>query len=226
MKVRKCPIRAVSTVLAALLLCAAWLGGCAAPAPPQDLATAFLAAEDFSFVWDQTLESLRKMGFQPDRQDRSNRVIITLPETSAQWFEWWRSDVADPYSMTESSIQTVHRVVTIQYGAPTADGKPIPLTVRVDVSRLFVPERQITTASNGLNLFSARVPTVEGERQESGIRRNEWVLLGRDAAQEQRVLDRILAACGGQVAAADLPVESAPTTTPSTTTTTLPTSRS
>lgn len=174
--------------------------GCAAPLAPETATRGAVAPDDFELVWEQSLRALRKLGLQPDRQDRANRTIVTTPETSGQWFEWWRSDVADEYAMTESSLQTVRRQVRVEFGKPAQSGGPINVDVKVQVFRLDRPERQVTTASSAFNIFSARVPTAEGEPPEGGASAVQWVALGRDVAMEQRILDRILLACGGAVA--------------------------
>lgn len=184
-----------------ILLIAACVSGCTAPLPPETATRGAVAPDDFELVWEQSLRALRKLGFQPDRQDRANRTIATTPETSGQWFEWWRSDVADEYSMAESSVQTVQRQVKVEFGKPAQPGGAITVDVEVRVFRLDRPERQVTTASSAFNIFSARVPTVEGEPPEGSASAVQWIALGRDVAMEQRVLDRILLACGGAVAA-------------------------
>lgn len=75
-----------------------------------------------------------------------------------------------------------------------ADGAAPRYVLSVDVqkSRFQTPERQVTTASGALAMFSDSVPTTEGVReQRSG--RAHWRSLGRDARLEQYLLARILA---------------------------------
>jgi len=60
------------------------------------------------------------------------------------------------------------------------------LTVRVEKSRLSQPDRQVTTASGALGMYSTRVPTTEGERVRT--RDVHWVPAGRDGLLEEFLL--------------------------------------
>jgi len=163
---------------------------CHAPTVDQTPTRAALPPDDFDFIWAESLRALRRLGLEPDRQDRVNRVIVTRPETSAQWFEFWRCDVADPYSLAESSLHTVRRQATVRF-TPELTSEPVHVVVQVDVYRASTPERQITTASGGLNLFSAKAPTAEGEVLSSPSEAMEWTPLGRDPAMERRIADAL-----------------------------------
>lgn len=79
---------------------------------------------------------------------------------------------------------------TAPSGAPAALYRVI---VRVDKSRYAAPERQITTASGALAIYSARVPTEEGARGEHS-RSVQWVPLGRDPLLEEFFLDQFTTA--------------------------------
>jgi hypothetical protein len=63
------------------------------------------------------------------------------------------------------------------------------LTVQVDKSRLTQPDRQVTTASGALGMYSVRVPTTEGERLR--VRDSHWVPLGRDGLLEEYLLQEL-----------------------------------
>jgi hypothetical protein len=62
--------------------------------------------------------------------------------------------------------------------------------VQVDKTRLSAPERQITTASGAMSMYSVRTPTVEGQRGK-GSRGVEWVPHGRDALLEAFFIDQL-----------------------------------
>ena len=62
------------------------------------------------------------------------------------------------------------------------------LGVRVDKSRYSAPERQVTTASGALAIYSERLPTAEGLRG-AASRSNQWTPLGRDELLESYLLD-------------------------------------
>lgn len=170
-----------------------FLAACTRPAPPTGLTAAKIEADQLEPLWDATLSVLRKHDFLPDRQDRAQGVITTLPSTSRQWGEVWRHDLADNYSKVESSMHTVQRQVTVRF----VKSPEWSLSVQVDVFRLNVPESQITTASSAFQAFSGALPDTEGSQQISGVARGRnWVPKGRDAAMEDRLLNRILATAG------------------------------
>ena len=140
-------------------------------------------------LWWTTLSVLEKHDFQPDRQDRAQGIITTLPTTSMQWGEFWRQDVADAYSYGESSLHTMQRQATVRFIHDSA----WRVEVQVDVYRLCMPDSQLTTASSVFQAFSGVLPESEGTLTIRGTPRRTWVRLGRDGAMEQRLLNRILA---------------------------------
>jgi hypothetical protein len=145
--------------------------------------------------------------------DRARGLIVSDPTTSAQWFEWWRADAPGGYQLLESSLHTIRRVVTVHVEpvdaagtAAAASGEPLPpeergagryrLAVQVEKSRYSAPERQITTASGALQIYSESTPTVEGERGPRS-RRVQWVPLGRDPLLEAFLLAKLSDALPG-----------------------------
>jgi hypothetical protein len=159
---------------------------------------------------------LRLYDFPPDRVDRVRGLIVSRPTTSGQWFEWWRVDSRGPYQLAESSLHTMRRIVTVNVeplegtaGSAPAGAEPqhgalqtaatqnvggrYRLRVEVEKSRFSAPERQITTASGALFIYSERVPTVEGLRGPQS-RHAQWVPLGRDALLEDFLLQKLAAA--------------------------------
>lgn len=59
------------------------------------------------------MSALRRNHFTIAYADRTAGRIVTQPETSKQWFEFWRSDAPGGYQVLESSLHTIRRVVTI-----------------------------------------------------------------------------------------------------------------
>jgi len=151
---------------------------------------------DLESLWDAGLAVLRRHDFQPDRQDRALGVITTLPATSRQWGEFWRQDVADPYSFLQASLQTIRRQVTVRFLRRGQDYWDID--VQVDVFRQCRPESQITTASSAYQAFSGVLPTYEGGLQVVGKPEVWWAPIGRDGAMEARLLNLILDRAGSE----------------------------
>jgi hypothetical protein len=195
----------------ALLVCAAFLlSGCHAPAQPAGPSEIVLHVPDYDEFFDASMSLLRLYDFPPDRVDRTRGLIVSHPTTSGQFFEWWRVDARGPYQVAEASLHTMRRIVTVNIepasgqaatGVPVVveTGKmPIPpdsgdlyrLRVQVDKSRYTAPERQVTTTSGILVMYSGRIPTVEGERGPAS-RFAQWVPLGRDPLLEQFLVERL-----------------------------------
>jgi len=190
-------VRPSSAVIGSVLAIAASLlgyTGCARPIAPDTPTAAAVRQSDLDVLWQAALDVLVRMELPPDRQDRANGVIETLPVTSKQFWEFWRRDIADPYSQVVSDLQTIQRKVIVRFS-------PLPTTerwrveVEVPVYRIQLPERQLTSSSTAIELYGSTVPTTTGEivpRQQVAYQEP----LGRDAALEDRILDLILSQSG------------------------------
>jgi hypothetical protein len=183
--------------------------GCGQPVRPEVPTSAPAYNEELDVLWDAALYVLQKHQFEPDRQDRTAGTITTKPTTSRQWGEFWRQDVDphDSYSMAEASLQTIQRQATVRFIKGNEGWR---VEVQVDVSRLNMPESQITTASSAILAFSGTLPTNEGQSFRDPRLRKNWDLLGRDGAMEERLLDRILSAAGRYPAEDEPAVEEEP----------------
>lgn len=165
-------------------------GACVRPAQPTTPTAANVADADMDSMWDATLSVLRRIEFHPDRQDRATGIIETVPTTTKQIWEFWRQDVADPYSQTLADLQTIQRKAIIRF-RKVGEPKQWQVDVEVDVYRLQQPERQITSSSSGLEAFSSQLPTGEGQLLLRGSG-NYLEPLGRDAAMESKLLAMIM----------------------------------
>ncbi|OWY72283.1 hypothetical protein B7486_05010 [cyanobacterium TDX16] len=185
----KRPRHAAFSHLHLLTICILFMqpSGCSRPAPPQEPTESAVASQDIDILWDSALSVLRKLDFQPDRQDRAAGIITTFPTTSMQWHEPWRQDVADGYSLAMSSLHTIQRKVTIRF----LREQQWVIDVQVEMFILSAPDYQITTASSAIRSFAGDLPTVTGETA-LGAASREWVSMGRDGYMEARILDRVL----------------------------------
>ncbi len=183
----------ISSAVVFLGLAAMLSGGCFDPpaeyGPVQaDVITS--EETDFEAMWDTVLRVLQRYDFRPDRQDRREGVITTLPITSRQWFEFWRDDAIGLYQMTEASLHTIQRQAVIKIRRRPEPGR-YRVIVRVDVFRYSVPERQVTTPSGALAMFDAKMPSEQGDLPGRGEAAH-WVRVGRDPEMEGMLLRRIL----------------------------------
>jgi len=166
--------------------------GCRAPAPPDGPSEIVLRISDREAFLDATLTLLRERDFRPQRVERDAGLIVTEPCTSQQWFEFWRHDALGPYQLLEASLHTVRRNVTIRVepAGPDRPGDEYRVAVQVDKQRYSAPERQVTTASGALAIYSERLPTTEG-LMAARTAGEHWVALGRDALLESYLLGQI-----------------------------------
>ena len=167
--------------------------GCADPPSDYGPVQADVIADDptaFEDLWETILRVLRRADLRPDRQDRREGIITTFPVTSQQWFEFWRNDAMGAYQWAESSMQTVQRQAVVRIRRLPEPGR-YRVTVKVDVFRFSTPERQVTTPSGALAMFSSRLPTEQGELA-GPAEGAHWVHLGRDPRMEGALLRRIL----------------------------------
>jgi hypothetical protein len=170
----------------------ACLAGCQAPPSPEGPSEALVRLVDYDGFMDRTLTSLRELDLPPQHVDRVRGVVHTRPTTSGQWFEPWRVDARGGYQLLESSLHTIRRRVTVrcEYAGEGAPLDEFRLRVEVAKERFSSPQRQVTTASGALAIYSERLPTEEGLRA-SQVRGDHWVPLGRDGPLEAYLLRRI-----------------------------------
>jgi hypothetical protein len=186
---RRCAV----LVLLALLFC----NGCSRPADPCGPTLSRVEAstpEAYRELWDAAASTLRHQFFRLDRQDRTEGILTTVPETSASAFELWRPQPEPAYYWLESNLSTIQRQATVRF-RPAEDGG---YEVEVEVQRLryILPERQVDNSAAALRLYSSLAPTESGQIERAS-ETARWLPLGRDEPYEQRLLARILKRYGG-----------------------------
>ncbi len=184
-------MRVIARTLFCLLL-AFFVAGCHAPPAPDGPTEMVLQIPDREAFLDASLTLLRERDFPPEQVNRADGVVVTGPSTGQQWFEFWRRDSLGGYQLFESSIHTVRRIVTVHVDPadPASPGEAFRVSVHVDKERHSAPERQVTTASGALAIYSERLPTTEGllAAKTAG---EHWVPLGRDLPLELYLLDKL-----------------------------------
>ncbi len=171
--------------------------GCTRPTEPVGATLARIDAqtpESYNQLYDAAAESLRRQWFRLDRQDRTNGIVTTFPETSANWFEVWRPQPSPGYYWWEANLATVQRQATVRI-EPAADQGTYDLTIEVKRLRYSLPERQVDNPAAAQRLYSNAAPTSEG-RTERASQTARWIPLGRDAEMEERLLADITSRYG------------------------------
>ncbi len=148
--------------------------------------------ENFNAMWDAATEVLGKYRFTIDRADRRAGVITTFPMTGRHWFEFWRKDAATPRDVTEGTLQTIYRRVTVNIRRKEAGGKEYLVAVQVHTTRSDLPNPQVTSTSEAYNLFlnpdMPRSASLTGLGGPSG---SKSVPLGRDENLEEILRQQI-----------------------------------
>lgn len=169
-----------------------WATGCKAPiAPttPTAMRVSVDSPEDFDTLWQATGKTLRKYYLEPDRQDRTEGVITTIPETTGVWFEPWRPQPQPAYAWWEANLHTIRRQATVTI-RPVAEPE-YELVVEVNRFKYSLAERTVDNPAGALRLYSEAAPTTSG-RMEKPSRTARWIPLGRDGWMEQAILTDIL----------------------------------
>jgi hypothetical protein len=179
----------MTTCMMTFLVC---LVGCQQPHPPSEPSpqTLLIQKDDIDMAWDETLDVLREHYFIPDRQDRRAGLIVSYPDLSKQWFEFWRDDAQGSYEVAESSLHTVRRTVEVRFVPVKGKKDKYEIKVCVLVHRKSEPGRQITSSSGAYMAFRDNVPLVTGDTPK---RQNvlQWVFIGEDTRMENYLIRRI-----------------------------------
>lgn len=182
--------RTIKTAI--LLTVAAIVTGCTAPPRGGDpVQQSFQAADAVQRdrIWTVSADVLRDHGFRIDRFDRRAGIITTRPQTSQQFFEFWRKDVNTPYDWMEASFRTIRRHVEVETRLDES-GDEAPVTVTVYRETFATPERQFNNSIAAFRMFGDDLPSEEsGERVSRAD--DYWIPDGRDPAMESYFLDQI-----------------------------------
>jgi hypothetical protein len=187
-----------------LLVLVGWCAaGCAShpPTPPpvdhpetaeidywvKQPAVATIEADDFTPLWRACRNATVASSFTIDRADFRSGLMTTLPLVSKQFFELWRNDVATPYDLAESSLDTVRR--TVRFEIRRRDDGRFEAVPKVIKERFSLAERRITSVARFAETFTTE--RVEGDRNRdragADLPDQYWSATGRDYALERHL---------------------------------------
>lgn len=160
-----------------------------------NLAALSVSGRDFDRLWNAADETARDFGFTIDRTDYRGGVMTTVPLTSGQWFEIWRSDIRNFDDLAESSTATIRRTIRFEF-AREKDGtfKVFP---KVLVERQSTAEQRITSVVSYQAAFRRPLRTRDrpGGTRESDegvvLPYRYWYLTGRDQSLETALVDAL-----------------------------------
>lgn len=172
--------------------------GCAAPvvlsaSTPNPLP---LPPVDRDVLWTNLVDVVDDY-FQIEREQRVQQVgnvltegrIDTYPVVGATIFEPWRGDSANLQERWEATLQSIRRRATLRV-VPTGEGYLVDVLVLKELEDVPRPEHATAPSASLRNdsaLWRFTVPPL-GQAPTAG-----WILLGRDPALEQRIIDQLQA---------------------------------
>ncbi|MBN2211803.1 MAG: hypothetical protein JW709_10455 [Sedimentisphaerales bacterium] len=168
-----------------MYLCLITLGGCSAPPAGQPQICVITAERDL--LWQSCDRVIRRFGFEPYLVQPGRGLIITEPQTSAQWFECWRKDTPTAYALAESSLHTIRRHVRLEVSYDAAAEASINCAVAIE--RLHRTE-DTGALRYATNIFSQGSSSAIPRRQQD-LTEVEWISLGYDMELQQKILDEI-----------------------------------
>jgi hypothetical protein len=132
---------------------------------------------------------LVKMHFTIEKADTRRGFIRTRPLSGAQFFEFWRSDNVGAGNWLESNLHSIRRVVELNM---SEQDEGLCINCDVQVHRLSLPERRVSSSARAYDMFSASSPALQ--RIELNLEQKEsmaWIDLGKDTQLAAEILKRI-----------------------------------
>lgn len=150
------------------------------------LCTEGVSVEEFMQAAEK---ELYRIGFELEKYDVADGILITRPLRGGQFFEFWRGDNASGQGFAESNMHSIRRIVQLRF-LPDTEG--VCMECRTQVQRLSM-DADVVQGGNSL----AGQFTESNERQQRlGVKQESqnattWIELGSDAALERKILTRI-----------------------------------
>lgn len=155
-----------------------------------------IPASECDFVWDQIVDVVDD-DFDIESEQRVRRVgdvltvgrIDTAPQTGATLIELWKGDAADLYERLHGTLQTLRRRAVVQV-IPAGETFQVEVVVFKELEDLGMA--QFSTAGQATFRNDGSFVRIE---EPVGIQPYTlgWIPLGRDTAEEQKMLNKIAA---------------------------------
>jgi hypothetical protein len=140
-------------------------------------------------VMETAEDVLAKMRFTIEKADAESGFIRTRPLAGAQFFEFWRSDNVGPENQLESNLHSIRRIAELNIRAQDDE---LFISCEVQVHRLSLPERQVSSSARAYGIFSQSTSSLQklslSPEQKAGF---AWIDLGRDDLLAAEILKRI-----------------------------------
>ncbi len=142
---------------------------------------------------EQTMQAAEKelyrMGFELEKYDFADGILITRPLRGGQFFELWRGDNTSGQAFAESNMHSIRRIVQLRF-RPDAGG--VCMECQTQVQRLSINADTI----RGRGSLAGQFTESSSRQQGLGVKAESkdamtWIELGRDAALETKILRHI-----------------------------------
>lgn len=133
-------------------------------------------------------DALRQMNFVIAKSDSQSGTIITRPLSGAQLLEFWRKDTVGRFNKAEANLHSIRKIVRLDISRE--DGG-LCIKCTAITQRLSLTEDEITSTSQAYRMFSESGESMQKLKLRKG--QASWLELGRDAALEKRILEKIAA---------------------------------
>ncbi len=162
-------------------------------------AVATVQHDDYDRLWEACRQTARWRGFQIDRADYRNGLLVSRPLISKQLFEVWRRDTMRVSDMAESTLATIRRIVRFEI-SKQEDGT-FACVPKVVIERYTSTERRITTVTQYRESFSIE-PEQGSREKDKGVNVPDtyWYATGRDAVLEKDLAEGIRSRVRGMAA--------------------------
>jgi hypothetical protein len=142
-------------------------------------AEAMAAAEDV----------LGEMRFSIEKSNVESGFMRSRPLIGGQFFEFWRSDNVGAFNWSEANLHSIRRIVELDI---RQEGEELCIGCDVNVQRLKLPERHVSSSSGAYAMFSDSERSMQRLELNAKQRRGmAWIELGGDGRLETEILKRV-----------------------------------
>ena len=115
--------------------------------------------------------------------------IRTRPLPGAQFFEFWRRDNVGADNWLQANLHSIRRVVELNI---SEQDEGLRISCEVQIYRLSLPERQVSSSARAYSLFSISGPTLQKIQLNPEQKEDmAWIDAGQDEQLAAEILKRI-----------------------------------
>lgn len=152
-------------------------------------AVASVTSADFDKLFDASERSARKHYFTIDQADRRSGLIVSKPEITKQFFEFWRNDSGTARGTVDSSLATHRRTVRYEF-TRNPDGT-YTVAPKVLVERYTTDGRRVTVPAMAMNGFIPPADESDPSYRHYPWNPTYWYATGRDTELEKQLASSI-----------------------------------